>query len=110
MKRIFNPKFINRGKNNAREEGMDKEDGSTVIPFRIKLPKNISIRDIASSMLLKGTGMSKTIGEALMKVLREELRLFFKSVDLSGEIKKILSDTSVEFRIEVSFKNKKRKK
>ncbi len=54
--------------------------------------------------------ISRTFVQSLATIVREELRLFLKSMDIVGLLKRVLLDTSVELRVEVTFRDKSNKK
>lgn len=66
-----------------------------------------TMKDIAGTLILKGTGFSKALADALFKALRTELRAFFRTINLSDEIRRVLTDISVEFKVEVTFRDRR---
>jgi|GEM_PF-862470 hypothetical protein len=65
-----------------------------------------AVWNILSLIAEKGTNASKILVQAISNVLREELRFFFKSIDVVGLMKRVILDTSVELKIEITFKDR----
>lgn len=71
----------------------------------VKLP---SIWNLLNVLTERGTNISKTLIQTLASVIREEVRLFLRSINVIELTKSVLSDTAIELKIEITFKDKKR--
>jgi len=90
-------------KNQEEKKDKDKEIYEEIKGLLSRLP---AVWNILSLIAEKGTSASKILVQAISNVLREELRLFFKSIDIVGLMKRVILDTSVELKIEITFKDR----
>jgi hypothetical protein len=103
MKRKSGSKVESQVEEKNREENKDKEIYEDIKGLLSRLP---AVWNILSLIAEKGTSASKILVQAISNVLREELRLFFKSIDIVGLMKRVILDTSVELKIEITFKDR----
>lgn len=96
---------ITEEKRDIKEE--EKDIYNEIRKLLVKMP---SVWNILNILTERGTNLSKTIIQAISGVIREELRLFFKSINLIEIVKSVLSDTAIELKIEVTFKDKRKPK
>jgi hypothetical protein len=90
-------------KKHEEKKDKDKEIYEEIKGLLSRLP---AVWNILSLIAEKGTSASKILVQAISNVLREELRLFFKSIDIVGLMKRVILDTSVELKIEITFKDR----
>ncbi|GBD03795.1 hypothetical protein HRbin19_01092 [bacterium HR19] len=97
-----------RRQREQRKEEESKKSGEREIYDELKnlLLRLPALWNILTTLTEKGTNISKTIGQTISSVLREELRAFLRSVDLVGLMKRVILDTAVELKIEITFKDK----
>ncbi len=93
----------------AEERGRRMEVSEELKKFLTSRLPGIGI-SILGLLTEKGLNISKILVKNITDVLRKELRQFLRSIDVIGLMKKVLLDTAVEIRVEVTFKDKSEKK